>query len=76
MTGVQTCALPICTNPPKQTYSEPTRLSVAGGTVIELVQTADFEAVSSWALGVHGKPAFRVFAGSSLSTLVIEVASS
>ncbi len=62
-------------NPPQQTYTGPTRLSVTGGTVIELVQIGDFEAVSNWAIGVHGKPVFRVSAGSSPSTLVIEVAS-
>ena len=63
-------------NPPTKTYSGPTRLSVTGGTVIELVQTGDFEAVSNWAIGVRAKPAFRVSVGVSPSTLVIEVASS
>ncbi len=63
-------------NPPKQTYSGPTRLPVSRGAVIELVQTGDFEAVSNWAIGVRDKPAFRVSTGSNPSTLVIEIAPS
>lgn len=61
--------------PAQQTYGGPLRIAVGEGGVIELVQNGDFEAVSNWALGVRGKPAFRVSTGSDPSTLVIDVAS-
>ncbi len=46
--------------PPRETYAGPRRITGAGGPIRELVQTGDFEAVLNWAIGVTGKPAFRV----------------
>ena len=59
--------------PPKQTYTGPQRLAFNGGVVTEVVQTGDFEAVSNWAIGVHGKPNFRVTAQSAPARLVIDI---
>ena len=59
--------------PPKQTYTGPQRLAFNGGVVTEVVQTGDFEAVSNWAIGVHGKPEFRVTAQSAPARLVIDI---
>ncbi len=63
-------------NPPSATYSGAQRLVVGKGSITEAVQTGDFEAVLNWAIGVRGKPAFRVTAESNPARLVIDVASS
>lgn len=62
-------------NPPHQTYTGPLRIQVGRGSVIELVQSGDFEAVSNWVIGVRGKPTFRVSAEANPARLVIDVAS-
>lgn len=64
------------TNPSTKPYTGPTRLSLTGGAVIEVVQTGDVEPVSNWAIGVLGQPVFAVSTDAAPTVLVIEVASS
>ena len=40
-------------DPPEQTYTGPTRIVANLPNVIEVVETGDFEAVLSWAIGVR-----------------------
>ena len=58
----------------RQTYTGPSRIGLGSGSVIEVVETGDFEAVLNWAVGLRGKPTFRVSVGASRSSLVIDVA--
>ncbi len=63
------------TNPATQTYTGPQAINVEGGVVLKLVQIGDFEAVSNWAVGVRGRPAFKVSMASNPARLIIEVVS-
>jgi len=40
-------------NPPEITYTGPTRIAADLPNVVEVVETGDFEAVLSWAIGVR-----------------------
>ena len=40
-------------NPPQTTYAGPTRIAANLPNVVEVVETGDFEAVLSWAIGVR-----------------------
>lgn len=62
-------------SPPVQTYTGAGRIAVGTGSVIELVQSGDFEAVSNWTIGVRGRPPFRVSTESDPAQLVIDIAS-
>jgi spore germination protein GerM len=57
------------------TYAGPFRITLGKGSIIELVQTGDFEAVLNWTAGLRGKPPFRVAQLTNPSRLVIDVAS-
>ena len=49
-------------DPPVQTYTGPTRIEASLPNVVEVVETGDFEAVLSWAIGVRsgaGAPPLR-----------------
>jgi hypothetical protein len=61
-------------NPPVQTYAGSQRIVVGNGSVRELVQIGDFEAVMNWVVGVQGKPEFRVSVVQNPPQLVIEIA--
>ena len=61
--------------PARQTYQGPYRLKGAAGSVVELTQTGDFEAVLNWAIGVRGRPTFRVTTDSNPNRLIVDVAS-
>ncbi len=61
--------------PARQVYTGPLRIAVGTGSVVEVVQTGDFEAVLSWAIAVLGEPPFRVSAETNPARLVIDVAS-
>ena len=67
--------LDVSSNPPRETYTGPRRIPGGGGAVQELVQTGDFEAVLTWAIGVDGKPEFRVSTLTAPPRLVIDIAS-
>jgi hypothetical protein len=56
-----------------QTYTGPTRFTPGTPEVTELVRTGDFEAVLSWAIGVHDKAAFRVLTLGNPARLVVDV---
>lgn len=62
-------------DPPVPAYSGPLRIAVGGGSIIEMVQTGDFEAVSNWTIGVIGTPAFRVTTALNPARLIVDVAS-
>lgn len=56
-----------------QTYTGPTRFTPGTPEVTELVRTGDFEAVLSWAIGVHDKVAFRVTTLQNPARLVVDL---
>jgi hypothetical protein len=43
----------VSVNPPETTYTGPTRIRADLPSVVELVETGDFEAVLSWAIGLR-----------------------
>lgn len=55
------------------TYSGPTDFSPALTTVSQLVEAGDFEAVSSWYVGLSGTSCIRVLTLSNPSRLVIDI---
>ena len=62
-------------DPLRVTYSGPDRLRTGLPTALEAVETGDFEAVLSWAIGVEGMPPFKVSALSGPPRLVVDIAS-
>lgn len=56
-----------------QSYTGPTRFTPGTPEVTELVRTGDFEAVLSWAIGVHDKVAFRVLTLQNPARLVVDL---
>lgn len=58
----------------RQVYKGENRIAPSTSVVTELVRTGDFEAVLNWAIGVKGRPGFRVDTLSSPPRLVVEVA--
>jgi hypothetical protein len=57
----------------RQTYTGATRVAGAGGSVVELVRTGDFEAVLTWVIGVRGRAPFHAYPSEG-NKLVIDVA--
>jgi hypothetical protein len=57
-----------------RTYTGPTRFSPPTSAIVEVVRTGGFEAVLTWAAGVHEQAPFRVTALESPARLVIDVA--
>jgi hypothetical protein len=55
------------------TYTGPTRFSPDTAAIVELVRIGGFEAVLTWAIGVDGKPPFRVTRLQDPARLVIDV---
>lgn len=58
----------------EKTYDGPTRLVGPSTPVVEVVQVGDFEAQSTWALGVTGRRGFVVSSLDAPARLVIDVA--
>lgn len=58
----------------KQFYSGPEAITGPGTPIAEVVQTGDFEAVLTWAIGVNGEKPFKVSKLQSPTRLVIDVA--
>jgi hypothetical protein len=56
-----------------QTYLGPLRISPMWPTVQEVVRVGDFEAVLSWAIGVGGRPGFRVTTLVDPPRLVVDI---
>ena len=57
-----------------QTYTGPTRFAATTPSVAELVLTGDFEDVLSWAVGTHGKPAFKVGVDAAGQRVIVDIA--
>ena len=55
-----------------RTYTGPTRFSPRTPEVVELVRTGGFEAVLTWAAGLHDRVDFRVSALKAPSRLVVD----
>jgi hypothetical protein len=62
-------------DPPQQTFTGPYRLKGQGGSVVELTETGDFEAVLNWVVGVRGQPQFRVITDANPNRLIVDIAS-
>jgi hypothetical protein len=56
-----------------RTYTGPTRFTSGTPEIAEVVQTGDFEAVLSWAVGVNDRVDFRAFTLPAPPRLVIDV---
>jgi hypothetical protein len=58
------------------TYTGPKRFSPNTPSIVEMVQTGDFEDVLSWVAGTKGTPGFKVSTGAAAGTghVVIDVA--
>ena len=56
-----------------RTYTGPTRFSPSASAIVEVVRTGGFEAVLTWAAGVHEKAPFKVTQLESPARLVIDV---
>ncbi len=59
---------------PRPTYEGPGRVPGPGRQVVEVVRAGDFEAVSTWAIGVDAQVPFRVTTLAGPARLVIDVA--
>ena len=57
-----------------ETYTGPKRFTVTTPSVVELVERGDFEDVLNWAIGTHGKPAFKVSPDAAGLRLVVDIA--
>ena len=55
-----------------RTYTGPTRVSPRMPEVVELVRTGGFEAVLTWAVGLHDRVDFRVTALKAPARLVVD----
>jgi len=55
------------------TFEGPFDADPAGGPIVEVWRTGDFEAVSSWVVGLDGPPCVRVLPPDGSSRLVIEI---
>jgi hypothetical protein len=55
------------------TYSGPTDFEPGFDQLVQLVEGGDFEAISSWFLGLDGGGCYRVFTLTSPSRLVIDI---
>jgi len=55
-----------------RTYTGPTRFSPRTPEVVELVRTGGFEAVLTWAVGLHDRVDFRVTALNAPARLVVD----
>ena len=56
------------------TYTGPKRFSPATASVVEVVETGDFEDVLNWVAGVKGKPGFKVTPDAAGGRLLVDVA--
>ena len=56
-----------------QTYTGPKRFNPGTPEVTDVVQTGDFEAVLSWAVGVRDRVDFRVFTLNDPARVVVDV---
>ena len=56
------------------TYGGPKRFSPPTPTVQEVVEVGDFEDVLSWAIGVKGKPGFKVTTDAGAGKIILDVA--
>jgi hypothetical protein len=57
----------------KPTFDGPFDASPAGGPIVEVRRAGDFEAVSSWVVGLDGPPCVRILPPDGTSRLVIEI---
>lgn len=64
----------LSSDPFREVYSGLRRIEGVG-SVIEVVQTGDFEALMTWVVGVKGKPEFRVSTSTNPATLMVDIAS-
>ena len=55
------------------TFEGPFDVAPGGGPIIEMKRAGDFEAVSSWVVGVDGPPCVRILPLDGSSRLVIEI---
>jgi hypothetical protein len=55
------------------TYEGPVDFAPAGSPIVEMKRAGDFEAVSSWVVGLDGPPCVRILPFDGTSRLVIEV---
>jgi hypothetical protein len=55
-----------------RTYTGPTRFSPRTPEIAELVRTGGFEAVLTWAVGLHDRVDFRVSALKAPARLVVD----
>jgi hypothetical protein len=55
------------------TYEGPVDFAPAGSPIVEMKRAGDFEAVSSWMVGLDGPPCVRILPFDGTSRLVIEV---
>ena len=59
----------------KLVYTGPRRIAGDGTSVVrEVVRTGDFEAVLTWAIGLHGRVPFRVLTLDDPVRLVVDFA--
>jgi hypothetical protein len=58
------------------TYKGPKRFSPNTPSIVEMVQTGDFEDVLTWVAGTKGKPGFKVTTDTATGRIVIYVAHS
>ena len=56
------------------TYTGPKRFSPATASVVEVVESGDFEDVLNWVAGTKGKPGFKVTPDAAAGRVVIDVA--
>ena len=57
----------------KPTFDGPSDMAPGGSPIVELKRAGDFEAVSSWVVGVDGPPCVRILPDDGTSRLVIEI---
>ncbi|MFH0751953.1 MAG: hypothetical protein V2B17_08975 [Chloroflexota bacterium] len=55
------------------TFEGPFEATPAGGPIVEVRRAGDFEAVSSWVVGVSGSPCVRVLPFDGSGRLIIEI---
>jgi hypothetical protein len=62
--------------PSKPTYTGVNVIPGSGTPIVEVHKVSDFEAVLTWAIGVSGKPAFRVSTLTGPPRVVVDLAAS
>jgi hypothetical protein len=55
------------------TFEGPFDATPAGGPIVDIRRAGDFEAVSSWVVGLDGPPCVRVLPPDGTSRLVVEI---